>query len=369
MHLKNTDDHQDSPDTSLPADSSPPVKPDSQLFTLDATHLAVLVLALAQCLLNLHLVDKYHKPGETNTKGQLIQPSDIWFEDGNLIVQAENMQYRVYKGSLSRISTVFKTNIENITTIKGVNEIPVLRLSDSANEVAHLFRAIFDRWSYPETDPLPFDAIAAFLGLGHKYKIRPFYDSALSRLRVAFPSSLEEYIDEGTRTKRIVFSDPKNVQRGELLVDTILLARELGLLALLPSAFWFAATHLGFLTRNHTEGISDADRNIIMSAAKPLRVAHADYLFGWLDTEAVPVADCLTPEGCRQKKVQYSLALWKPPGLSPVFHWRPGAAQGLCKQCATIGRKHHDEGAKRLWDELPSFFGLPPWGELLKEEE
>ncbi|KAJ7762115.1 hypothetical protein B0H16DRAFT_1529720 [Mycena metata] len=358
MHLNNTQRPQGSPDPSLPTDSSASTSVEantansnSELFTLDATH-----LAFACLLLNIHLVDKYNKPGEIIPKAQLIQRSDIWFDDANLIVQAEDTQFRVYKGSLSRISTVFKTNIENIVTTKGMDETPVLQLSDSPNEVAHLFRAIFDRWSYPEADPLPFNVIAAFLRLGHKYKIQPFFDSALSRLRVAFPASLEEYIDQGTRTKHIVFSDPKNVQRGEIIVDTILLARDLGLLALLPSAFWFAATHLEF-THNHSRAISDTDRNIIMSAVKPLRVAHANYLFGWLDDETVP------------RKVQYSLALWKPPGLSPVLHWRPGAAQGLCKPCTAVGRKYHDEGAKRLWDELPSFFELSPWGELLKEEQ
>ncbi|KAJ7758318.1 hypothetical protein B0H16DRAFT_1535796 [Mycena metata] len=351
MHLNNTQSPHGSPDTSRPTNSSASTSveanaansdSESELFALDATH-----LAFACLLLNTHLVDKYHKPGEIIPKAQLIQRSDM----------TEDTQFRIYKGSLSRISTVFKTNIENIATTKGVDETPVLHLSDSANEVAHLFRAIFDRWSYPEADPLPFDVIAAFLRLGLKYKIQPFFDSALSRLRVAFPASLEEYIDQGTRTKHIVFNDPKNVQRGEIIVDTILLARELRLLALLPSAFWFAATHLEFLTHNHTRGISDTDRNIIMSAIKPLRVAHANYLFGWLDHETVP------------RKVQYSLALWKPPGLSPVFHWRAVAGQGLCKPCTAVGRKYHDEGAKRLWDELPSFFGLSPWGELLKEEE
>jgi hypothetical protein len=75
--------------------------------------------------------------------------SDIWFDDGNIIVQAHNMQFRVYKGVLCNRSEVLMAAIEDIVDSKGVEGCPLLLLSDSSVDVAYVFRAIFDRWYVP----------------------------------------------------------------------------------------------------------------------------------------------------------------------------------------------------------------------------
>jgi hypothetical protein len=72
--------------------------------------------------------------------------SDIWFDDENLIVQAENTQFRVYKGTLCGSSDILKVAIDNMGDSKGVEGCPLVFLSDSAVEVAYLLRAIFYRW-------------------------------------------------------------------------------------------------------------------------------------------------------------------------------------------------------------------------------
>jgi hypothetical protein len=166
------------------------------------------------------------------------------------------------------------------------------------------------------------------------------------------------------RVNRIVFADPQNLQRGEIVIPTILLARELALPSLLPAAFWFASTHLECLAHPRAHALSDSDRHLILSAAKPLRAAHAEYLFNWLDEDAVPSPECTTPDVCCAQKLKSALGLWKPPGLSLLLRWRPGAAHGLCPSCVAVGKKHHEEGTRRLWRELPAFFGLPAWDEM-----
>ena len=37
----------------------------------------------------------------------LVTRSDIWLEDGNIVLQAENMQFKVHRGLLARVSPVF----------------------------------------------------------------------------------------------------------------------------------------------------------------------------------------------------------------------------------------------------------------------
>jgi hypothetical protein len=217
--------------------------------------------------------------------------------------------------------------------------------------------------SYPDDEPLPFDVIAAFLRLGRKYEIKPLYTKALSRLAVAFPSSVDEYIN-GEKQKYIVFSDPTNIQRGEIVIDTIVLARELNLPSLLPAAFWCVSIKPEWLANKNTSSIPEADRDVILLATRHLRFAYANYLFGWLDETVVASPDCMKAASCPNAKLQYSLKLWKPPGSSLPLYWPSSAAKGLCNSCVAVGKKNHSEGVRRLWKELPSFFNLPPWEEL-----
>jgi hypothetical protein len=77
------------------------------------------------------------------------------------------------------------------------------------------------------------------------------------------------------------------------------------------------------------------------------------------------VIDCTQPIACGKAKLLNLLKLWKPPGTRLGFSRRSAAVEGLCSSCVGVGEQHHSEGTKRLWKELPSFFGLSPWEELL----
>ncbi|KAJ7083468.1 hypothetical protein C8R44DRAFT_992026 [Mycena epipterygia] len=282
-----------------------------------------------------------------------IEPvrSDIWFDDGNIVVQAEDTQFRIYRGTLCSHSEVLKHMVEEM---------------DDLTDVLFCISLTTRPWkSYPDNEPIPFDVIAAFLRLGRKYRIQPLYGNALRRLAWTFPSSHQKYL-ESLSVHTIKRSDPADHSPPcDFVVDIILLAREFNLPSLLPLAFWLAATRIHLLANKNTSSLSDADRDAVIKAVEPVRIAHTNYLFGWLDEDTVASPDCTHPSACSKNKLQNSLKRWKPPGLLMAFAWQPGAAKGLCDACVAVGRKHHNEGKKRLWEELPSFFGLPPWDQLL----
>ncbi|KAJ7773971.1 hypothetical protein B0H16DRAFT_1510574 [Mycena metata] len=290
--------------------------------------------------------------------------SDIWFEDGNIIVQAEDTQFRVYKGPLCKSSEVLKTAVDNMGDSKGVDGCPLLFLSDSPTDLGHVFRALFDPWSNPDSVPLPFEVVAAFLRLGRKYDMKPMYSRALARVTSVFPTSVEEFT-ACVPTKLFVFADPPNAQRLEIVVDTILLARELTLPSLLPSALWYASVNLEAFANRRATSLSEIDRQGIILGGNGARSAYAEYLFDWLDESAVPSPNCIAPKSCCARKMKYSLKLWRPPGSKVRLSWHASAEKGLCTPCITLGKKHHSEGRKRFWKELPSFFNLPSWDELL----
>jgi len=75
--------------------------------------------------------------------------SQPWFEDGNVILEAEATQFRVYRGILAANSTVFKDMFE-FAQPEGdgnVDGCPVVQLSDSAEDLQHVLMVLHDAQS------------------------------------------------------------------------------------------------------------------------------------------------------------------------------------------------------------------------------
>jgi hypothetical protein len=79
-------------------------------------------------------------------KTQLNRVLDLWFEDDNLILRAENSLFRVSKGVLAARSSVFRDMLSFPQTEEEerIDGCPVVRLHDSAADVTCFLRAIFD---------------------------------------------------------------------------------------------------------------------------------------------------------------------------------------------------------------------------------
>ena len=79
----------------------------------------------------------------------LIHSEKVWFEDGNCVLVAENVAFKVFLGIIEKISTAFAgmstlpqpADGENAMTYAGC---PVIRMEDSANEMTRFLQAIFD---------------------------------------------------------------------------------------------------------------------------------------------------------------------------------------------------------------------------------
>lgn len=72
---------------------------------------------------------------------------DIWFEDGNIILQTDNALFRVYSGLLAARSSVFKDMLAFPPPPEGnlaLDSCPVVRLYDATEDVRYFLNAIFD---------------------------------------------------------------------------------------------------------------------------------------------------------------------------------------------------------------------------------
>lgn len=68
-----------------------------------------------------------------------------WFEDGNVILQAGNSRFKVYQGILSSRSPIFRDMFVLGSMDEAVDSCPVEHLSDTAQDVRNVLKAIFDR--------------------------------------------------------------------------------------------------------------------------------------------------------------------------------------------------------------------------------
>jgi hypothetical protein len=70
----------------------------------------------------------------------------LWFEDGNLILEADATQFRVYHGVLVKQSSVFRDmlSIPQPSEQDLVEGVPLVRLHDSSEEVTHFLSALYD---------------------------------------------------------------------------------------------------------------------------------------------------------------------------------------------------------------------------------
>lgn len=90
--------------------------------------------------------------------------SSIWYDDGNIVLQAERTQWKVYKGVLAQSSSIFRDMLsfpqppsDDAELVEGC---PVVQLSDSAEEVEFVLRAICHRECVTSCSPLTIGTVA-----------------------------------------------------------------------------------------------------------------------------------------------------------------------------------------------------------------
>ncbi|KAJ7663670.1 hypothetical protein B0H17DRAFT_867480, partial [Mycena rosella] len=123
----------------------------------------------------------------------LERVESLWFDDGNIVICAHNVLFRVFRGILAARSPVFAEMLafpqaEDAETIDGC---PVLHLDDSAADTMYFLKAIFDyEFFAPYPAKTDFDAIHGILRLGQKYRVEPLRRRALQHLSSAHPTTL-----------------------------------------------------------------------------------------------------------------------------------------------------------------------------------
>ena len=80
------------------------------------------------------------------TSPDIVSQSDIWFEDGNVILVAGGVAFRVHRGQLERHSEIFRDlfSLPQPLLQPTYQGFPVVQLYDSPSDIAFLLRALYD---------------------------------------------------------------------------------------------------------------------------------------------------------------------------------------------------------------------------------
>ncbi|TDL22642.1 hypothetical protein BD410DRAFT_704575, partial [Rickenella mellea] len=162
--------------------------------------------------------------------------ANLWFEDGNIILATSFSVFRVHRGVLSINSPVFADtfSLPQPDTIENTFEgASVVDMCDD-DELAHLLHVIYDRRYYRGGSETSFDKISALLRMSTKYQVDDLRNEIISHLALAYPSTLEKYMEAvDPKTQLSLF--PSFTGQHFAVAG---LARETNANILLPAALW-----------------------------------------------------------------------------------------------------------------------------------
>ncbi|KZP23500.1 hypothetical protein FIBSPDRAFT_952021 [Athelia psychrophila] len=319
------------------------------------------------------------KRANEQTRLAPVNRSDIWFHDGNIVLQAERTQFKIHGGILAQSSTVFNDML-SIPQPLGpapaygmVEGCPVVQLSDSAEDVTFVLKALSQRGYAATGKPVTIEVVAAFLRLGKKYDIEVLRVEALERIFSEVATTVDEMLSNTNKPKRLIEA---GFFRNLPLpwVDILNLAREHDLQSVLPLALYeccrlFDKGAAFSTTRNMSEfAISTSDQILIAAGPRRIIKLQNETTFVWASADP-GIVRCRTAASCSC----YLLNILRDEFVTGLYirgtdSWEePG--YDLCQECRTNGEAEQNRGRQQFWDSLPGLFGLPEWAELRLERE
>ncbi|TCD61648.1 hypothetical protein EIP91_008136 [Steccherinum ochraceum] len=140
----------------------------------------------------------------------------LWYRDGNVIIVAEGVGFRVYRGILSKQSSVFKdifrlpqgSSTAGQETYKGK---PVIRVTDSSQDMQELLSILCGGTSgwLDGADQGDWYTTRSILRMSHKYEIDDLLEEGKRRLRLRFPGDLKSW-DRLYSSSAIVLGSPSD---------------------------------------------------------------------------------------------------------------------------------------------------------------
>ncbi|KAJ7287168.1 hypothetical protein C8J57DRAFT_1167172 [Mycena rebaudengoi] len=303
------------------------------------------------------------KRQRTENEDASITRSEIWHDDGSVVLQAENIQFRVHWSVLALHSTFFQgmRGLPQPPDQETVEGCPLIELPDSPEDFKYLLDALYHP-AVTNQKALPLPMIASFLRIGRKYEFKELLDIAVDRLTFENPTSLKEY-DALTAACGGEYAMTRIVHSSSILFDVLTLARENDIMTVLPCAYYrvlmaYDQSEIfdGVPREDETSAtLSPADQRILVLARE--KILKAQYMKGNTLDWAVSSQECCR-EWLHAVTREFLISGVLDP-LTPAQHF-----PGSCESCQADIKESMAQGRENIWRSLPDFFELPAWSDL-----
>ncbi|KAI1786587.1 hypothetical protein LXA43DRAFT_952359 [Ganoderma leucocontextum] len=317
----------------------------------------------------LYLAMKSHPSSPALAPGEPQQDTELWFEDGNMVIVAGNAAFRVHTGILSRHSEVFQ-NMFSVPqpTLPAPSDVvdgqPVIHVSDSAHDFKQLLYMLYDGVKYvgPRSPPVAFGILAALARLGHKYHIDWVLKEATRRLKILFTRSYEDWTKHHERSNHLVVLSPFIFPR----IEVLNLIRLVGETDMLPVAIYRCCEFPSLLVT----GVTRVDGTVETLDLPTLELcvnAHTRLIQrqAQLNAEVFcggPSKSCQQTEACRAAMVAaYREVCGRPDAFlsGSLLDFRLSFnILGICSSCEAYLVEREQDGMKAAWKDLPKLTGV-----------
>ncbi|KAJ7698469.1 hypothetical protein B0H16DRAFT_1706006 [Mycena metata] len=306
---------------------------------------------------------------ETKPEAEMppTRSTEYWFDDGNIILQVESTQFRIFRGILSLHSSVFR-DMFTIPLPKDeptVDGCPVVVLSgDTAEDWVLFLGVMFPKYHAGERATVLL--LQALFRLSRKYDFALFRKECVRRLKQEFPSFTEDSDDDLSGWKLL---DPENQ---DMYLPLISLAREVGLPSMLPFGYCSVISLYDGPAMEKVLDPSDlsvhpTDRLACLLGYAKLLKLQSTTILEWLNLDDgspdLPATDCETPDACCAA-VRKIASNPDPGEICVLKDWNADWNNKMCSCCEERAKSVYAGGREDCWAQLPDVFGLPDWDEL-----
>ncbi|TFK88121.1 hypothetical protein K466DRAFT_598906 [Polyporus arcularius HHB13444] len=327
-------------------------------------------------------------PEVLQAKSSPTRDDDLWFDDGTLIVVAQNVEFRVYRNHLAERFEVFRDMLSfpQPTPSDSTDDLPcpAIHVTDSARDWRNVLRLLMPNsrsFALIAAKTLTFDAVSACIRLGKKYQMTELYSECVQFLRNHYTTDFDRW------TGHAYWAPPSFSDLHA--IGVVNLARLTGEASILPTAL-LACTLLrsdilrGFTRADGTQEILGAEdlarcfdakeRVVEVTIAARLRTFHPEVSAQCKSGPRCRVALCSALRMLEQK-ISSRQAAEEPrrvgDPLGPATSVCSYDQLGLCTACEDMVRVRDLQAHKELWNRLPEIVGVEVagWPRAVRAEE
>ncbi|EPQ50350.1 hypothetical protein GLOTRDRAFT_97076 [Gloeophyllum trabeum ATCC 11539] len=275
---------------------------------------------------------------------------DLWYEDGTIVLQVGNTLFRVYRGVLAEHSSTFRDMfaIPQPDEIDSYEECPLVALHDHASEMIHFLLAIFKPGYFEQASTTSRPFIISVLRLATKYNAAVLRSRIISLLTSYYPSTLEAWENRASSPVAHLFTD------GDFMAAYMALT--CNITTILPASLYCCC--MRYPTSSLLNGFKAAPPSGKIKAACRSTLNSRDFF--------------KKANRCREMSCRNALYRWR---VTEEGDWDDHFYDILkgdemdsvaCTTCNEGAEELFTELREDVWDNLPSYFGLPDWEDLRK---